>query len=133
MPLPVVIAAGVKAYSMYKTAQSAKELFDDGSKLLKASKVASTTLDQAKSAVGKMDGGISQRTFSALAGPEIDIPKLSGLFPKTPDQAALGMQPEETEMHTGFIASLILAATDSGPEREHGHDHDSDDYSAPSR
>ena len=107
MAIPALVAGAAKAYSAYKTFQDGKELLDSGGKLSQASERASGVLAQVKNAVHALDGGVSSREDGGDKGMEIDMPKLSGLFPGEPGEAAPGMTPDEHGFLHGIIANFI--------------------------
>lgn len=125
MALPAVAVVAAKGYQAYKTAKTAKKGFDSAAKLVNARQDASSTLDQTKSAVHKLDGGLAERQQSGKAGQEIDLPKMAGIFPSNeedqPNAAAPGTKPEER----GLLDAIIGRTTDAmqenhvkGPEQD---------------
>ena len=48
------------------------------------------------------------------------MPKLSGVFPKNPGEAAPGMKPKEHDLHQGFIASMIHGVAESTGQAPEG-------------
>lgn len=107
MALPAVPIVAAKLYSAYKTYKTATGAVDAASKLATAAKGASTVLGQVKAAVDTLDGGVTGRQQGGGKGPDIDMPKLAGLFPKNPGDAAPGMSHKENSFLQGVVASMI--------------------------
>lgn len=107
MAIPAIVAGAAKAYSAYKTLETGVEIAGAAGKLSHAAESATGVLAQVKDAIHALDGGVSSREPEGSKGPEIDMPKLAGLFPDEPGQAAPGMTPDEHGFLHGIIANLL--------------------------